>query len=40
LHARPDNESLSILFSGDIGHPGDLVFKPLSQLDGVDDLVM
>ncbi len=37
---RLDNGSRSILFSGDIGRPNDLVLKPPSQMDGADYLVV
>jgi metallo-beta-lactamase family protein len=37
---RMDNGSRSILFSGDIGRPHDLVLKPPSQADGADYLVV
>jgi metallo-beta-lactamase family protein len=35
-----DNGSRSILFSGDIGRPHDLVLRPPSQMDGADYLVV
>jgi metallo-beta-lactamase family protein len=35
-----DNGSRSILFSGDIGRPNDLVLKPPAQVDGADYLVV
>ena len=37
---RLDNGSRSILFSGDIGRPNDLVLKAPSQMDGADYLVV
>ncbi|MES1979392.1 MAG: MBL fold metallo-hydrolase [Pseudomonadota bacterium] len=37
---RLDNGSRSILFSGDIGRPNDLVLRPPSQMDGADYLVV
>lgn len=37
---RLDDGSRSILFSGDIGRPNDLVLKPPSQMDGADYLVV
>ena len=37
---RLDNGSRSILFSGDIGRPQDLVLKPPSPMDGADYLVV
>jgi metallo-beta-lactamase family protein len=37
---RLDNGSRSILFSGDIGRPNDLVLKPPCQMDGADYLVV
>ncbi|MEO7885335.1 MBL fold metallo-hydrolase [Polaromonas sp.] len=37
---RLDNGSRSILFSGDIGRPNDLVLQPPSQMDGADYLVV
>lgn len=35
-----DNGSRSILFSGDIGRPNDLVLKPPTRMDGADYLVV
>lgn len=35
-----DNGSRSIVFSGDIGRPNDLVLRPPSQMDGADYLVV
>jgi len=37
---RLDDGSRSILFSGDIGRPNDLVLKPPTQMDGADYLVV
>ncbi|MDP3411689.1 MAG: MBL fold metallo-hydrolase, partial [Polaromonas sp.] len=37
---RLDDGSRSILFSGDIGRPNDLVLKPPVQMDGADYLVV
>ena len=37
---RLDNGSRSLLFSGDIGRPNDLVLKAPSQMDGADYLVV